>query len=93
MALDPSLLTPAAVKAKMQNDQSFPSLQNRVLENINRPPVETNFLNMVPGQQLNTTPTDDATAQQIGANILGPDLSDVSPSAIESMALRVIFST
>ena len=86
MAFDPSLLTPAAVKARMQGDQSFPTLGNTAAQNINRQPAPTSFLNMVQGQQAATTPADDATAKQIGSSILGPDLSDVTPDAIASMA-------
>ena len=89
MALDPSLLTPAAVKAKMQNDQSMPqmSFPQTAQPAMSMPRIDVaNQRSLIPGSDLNTNPADDAFAKQIGVNILGPDLSDVSPSAIESMA-------
>ena len=71
MPLDPSLLTPAAVKARMQQDQTMSR-------------VDSQFLS--PGSDLVTTPEDDAFAKQLGTNVLGSTLENTSPKAIASMA-------
>ena len=91
MALDPSLLTPAAVKSQMLQDQSAPQMsfpqRPAAQPAMSMPRIDVaNQRSLIPGSDLNTNPADDAFAKQIGVNILGPDLSDVTPDAIASMA-------
>ena len=91
MTLDPSLLTPAAVKARMQQDQTMPRVDSQFLSpgsNIepamSMPRVDSQFLS--PGSNLVTTPEDDAVAKQLGTNVLGSTLENTNPEAIASMA-------
>ncbi len=91
MPLDPSLLTPAAVKARMQQDQTMPRVDSQFLSpgsNIqpamSMPRIDPQVLS--PGSDLVTTPEDDAFAKQLGTNVLGSTLEDTSPEAIASMA-------
>ncbi len=91
MSLDPSLLTPAAVKARMQQEQTMPRVDPQFLSpgsNIkpamSMPRVDSQFLS--PGSDLATTPEDDAFAKQLGTSVLGSTLENTNPEAIASMA-------
>ena len=89
MPLDPSLLTPAAVKARMQQDQSMPqmSFPQTAQPAMSMPRIDAiNQKSLIPGSELDTNPSDDAFAKQIGADIFGSTLENTDPEAIASMA-------
>ena len=89
MSLDPSLLTPAAVKARMQQDQSMPqmSFPQTAQPAMSMPRIDAiNQKSLIPGSELDTNPSDDAFAKQIGADIFGSTLENTDPEAIASMA-------
>lgn len=89
MTLDPSLLTPAAVKARMQQDQSMPqmSFPQTAQPAMSMPRIDAiNQKSLIPGSELDTNPSDDAFAKQIGADIFGSTLENTNPEAIASMA-------
>lgn len=91
MALDPSLLTPAAVKSQMLQDQSAPQMsfpqRPAAQPAMSMPRIDVaNQRSLIPGSDLNTNPADDAFAKQIGVDIFGSSLEDTSPEAIASMA-------
>ena len=89
MTLDPSLLTPAAVKARMQQDQSMPqmSFPQTAQPAMSMPRIDAiNQKSLILGSELDTNPSDDAFAKQIGADIFGSTLENTNPEAIASMA-------
>jgi|TARA_R100001460_G_scaffold2321_3_gene7613 hypothetical protein len=89
MTLDPSTLTPAAVKSRMLQDQSAPqmSFPQATQPTMSMPRIDAvNQKSLIPGSELDTNSSDDAFAQQIGVDIFGSTLENTSPEAIASMA-------
>lgn len=89
MTLDPSILTPAAVKSQMLQDQSTPQMSFPKVAQpaMSMPSIDAvNQKSLIPGSELNTNPSDDAFAKQIGVDIFGSKLENTNPEAIASMA-------